>query len=122
MIELLKEAIKKSVAKVGYQNIVLDENEKTIFLKNEGIKLGLGGIGQGYIAKKIENDFGMPLQEIITAARTSTMQTINSEFSKGIKMKGDVLAIEPKDIKVTENGIVALVNAKAKVELIVKGL
>ncbi|MCZ8196669.1 MAG: FAD:protein FMN transferase [Flavobacterium sp.] len=49
-----EEAIKKSVAKVGYQNIVLDENEKTIFLKNEGMKLGLGGIGQGYIADKIK--------------------------------------------------------------------
>lgn len=49
-----EEAIKKSVAKVGYKNIVLDENEKTIFLKNEGMKLGLGGIGQGYIADKIK--------------------------------------------------------------------
>lgn len=48
------EAIKKSVAKVGFQNIVLDENEKTIFLKKDGMKLGLGGIGQGYIADKIK--------------------------------------------------------------------
>jgi thiamine biosynthesis lipoprotein len=47
------EAIKKSVAKIGYQNIILDENEKSIFLKLPGMKLGLGGIGQGYIADKI---------------------------------------------------------------------
>lgn len=49
-----EEAIKKSVEKVGYQNIILDPNEQTIFLKNKGMKLGLGGIGQGYIADKIK--------------------------------------------------------------------
>jgi len=48
------EAIKNSVAKVGYQNIILNKNESSIFLKNEGMKLGLGGIGQGYIADKIK--------------------------------------------------------------------
>jgi thiamine biosynthesis lipoprotein len=47
------EAIKKSVAKIGYKNIILDKKEHTIFLKMEGMKLGLGGIGQGYIADKI---------------------------------------------------------------------
>jgi thiamine biosynthesis lipoprotein len=47
------EAIKKSVEKIGYKNIILDKKEHTIFLKTEGMKLGLGGIGQGYIADKI---------------------------------------------------------------------
>ena len=49
-----EEAIKKSVSKIGYKNIILDSKEQTIFLKNEGMKLGLGGIGQGYIADKIK--------------------------------------------------------------------
>jgi thiamine biosynthesis lipoprotein len=48
------ESIKKSVEKVGYQNIILNENDTTIFLKFQGMKLGLGGIGQGYIADKIK--------------------------------------------------------------------
>jgi thiamine biosynthesis lipoprotein len=48
------EAIQKSVAKVGYENIILDSKNLTIFLKMEGMKLGLGGIGQGYIADKIK--------------------------------------------------------------------
>ncbi|MFV8343247.1 FAD:protein FMN transferase [Flavobacterium sp. XS2P39] len=48
------EAIKKSVAKIGYKNIILDKKEQTIFLKLEGMKLGLGGIGQGYIADKVK--------------------------------------------------------------------
>ena len=49
-----EEAIKKSVEKVGYQNIILNPNDTSIFLKNKGMKLGLGGIGQGYIADKIK--------------------------------------------------------------------
>lgn len=48
------ESIKKSVEKVGYQNIILNLKDTTIFLKNKGMKLGLGGIGQGYIADKIK--------------------------------------------------------------------
>jgi thiamine biosynthesis lipoprotein len=48
------EEIKKSVENVGYKNIILDTNHSTIFLKNEGMKLGLGGIGQGFIADKVK--------------------------------------------------------------------
>ena len=49
-----EDPIKKSVEKVGYQNIILNSKDTTIFLKNKGMKLGLGGIGQGYIADKIK--------------------------------------------------------------------
>jgi thiamine biosynthesis lipoprotein len=49
-----QEEIEKSVSKVGYKNIILDSKYSTIFLKNEGMKLGLGGIGQGFIADKIK--------------------------------------------------------------------
>lgn len=49
------EAIKQSVARIGYQKIVLDAKAQTIYLKGKGMKLGLGGIGQGYIADKIKD-------------------------------------------------------------------
>ncbi|MFN7675890.1 FAD:protein FMN transferase [Flavobacterium sp.] len=48
------EAIQQSVAKVGYQKIIIDKENLTVMLKDEGMKLGLGGIGQGYIADKIK--------------------------------------------------------------------
>ncbi|MBQ0733167.1 FAD:protein FMN transferase [Aquimarina celericrescens] len=47
-----KEAIKASVAKVGYQNIVLDKKNTTVFLKVPGMKIGFGAIGKGYAADK----------------------------------------------------------------------
>ena len=47
-----KEAIKKSVAKVGYKDIIVDPQNSTVFLKNKGMKIGFGAIGKGYAADK----------------------------------------------------------------------
>jgi len=47
------EAIKKSVEKVGYEKIILDDKNSTVLLRDVGMKLGFGGIAQGYIADKI---------------------------------------------------------------------
>lgn len=47
-----EETIKNSVAKVGYNNIILDETNKSVFLKLEGMKIGFGAIGKGYAADK----------------------------------------------------------------------
>lgn len=46
------EAIKKSVEKVGYKNIILDSVNSTIFLKLPGMKIGFGALGEGYAADK----------------------------------------------------------------------
>lgn len=46
------EMIKKSVAKVGYQNLILDEQNRSVFLKNPGMKIGFGAIGKGYAADR----------------------------------------------------------------------
>lgn len=47
-----EDEIKKSVEKVGYQNIILDTKNNTVFLKLEGMKIGFGAIGKGYAADK----------------------------------------------------------------------
>ncbi|MFK5958059.1 MAG: FAD:protein FMN transferase [Lutibacter sp.] len=47
-----EEEIINSVSKVGYQNIILDTKNQTIFLKLKGMKIGFGGIGKGYAADK----------------------------------------------------------------------
>lgn len=44
--------IKKAIEKIGYQNIVLDKDNTTIFLKQPGMKIGFGSIGKGYAAEK----------------------------------------------------------------------
>jgi len=47
-----EEAIAKSVEKIGYKNIILNKEKHTVFLKNEGMKIGFGAIGKGYAADK----------------------------------------------------------------------
>ena len=47
-----EEKIKASVAKVGYQNMLLNPENFTVFLKLKGMKIGFGAIGKGYAADK----------------------------------------------------------------------
>lgn len=46
----LKESA-KAVKLVNYKNIILNSSEKTVFLKNRGMRIGFGGIGKGYAAE-----------------------------------------------------------------------
>lgn len=47
-----KEEITNSVEKVGFQKIVLDPENNTVFLPQKGMKIGFGAIGKGYAADK----------------------------------------------------------------------
>lgn len=49
------EEIAASVAKVGFQYIVLDKENSTVFLKLKGMKIGFGAIGKGYAADKAKS-------------------------------------------------------------------
>lgn len=46
------EEISNSIKKVGYQNISIDKEAQTVFLKLKGMKIGFGAIGKGYAADK----------------------------------------------------------------------
>jgi thiamine biosynthesis lipoprotein len=44
--------VKKRLAVIGYQNVVLDPKKKTVFLKKKGMSITLGGIAKGYAVDK----------------------------------------------------------------------
>lgn len=46
------EIISASVAKVGYEKIDLNVTERSVYLKEVGMKIGFGAIGKGYAADK----------------------------------------------------------------------
>lgn len=46
------DAVQKSVAKVGYEYVILDSLNSTIYLSRPGMKIGFGSIGKGYAADK----------------------------------------------------------------------
>ncbi len=43
---------KEMVRLINYNNIIVDEGNNTIFLKEKGMRIGFGGIGKGYAAEK----------------------------------------------------------------------
>lgn len=46
----------KMVHLINYKNIILDKEQRTVFLREKGMRIGFGGIGKGYaaeMAKKI---------------------------------------------------------------------
>ncbi len=73
-----EESIKNSVKNVGYQNIILDKTNSTIFLKNKGMKIGFGSIGKGYAADKtreLMKSFGVKAGIINASGDISTWGT-----------------------------------------------
>lgn len=46
------ETARQSVRLIDYRNVELDANQQTVYLKQEGMRIGFGGIGKGYAADK----------------------------------------------------------------------
>ncbi|MFY7908884.1 MAG: FAD:protein FMN transferase [Emticicia sp.] len=46
------ESAKESVRLINYQNVILDAQNQTVFLKEKGMRIGFGGIGKGYAAER----------------------------------------------------------------------
>ncbi len=45
------EQAQKMVYLINYNNIILDKNNTSVFLKEKGMRIGFGGIGKGYAAE-----------------------------------------------------------------------
>jgi thiamine biosynthesis lipoprotein len=46
-----KTTAKRMVRLINYKNIILNQKDKTVFLKEKGMRIGFGGIGKGYAAE-----------------------------------------------------------------------
>ncbi|MCF8461625.1 MAG: FAD:protein FMN transferase [Flavobacteriales bacterium] len=54
--------LSQSVSKIGFDKIIIDKEKGTVFLKEEGMKIGFGAIGKGYAAnraKKVMTELGI---------------------------------------------------------------
>lgn len=80
------EEISASISRVGFQNIILEPNERTVFLKLEGMKIGFGAIGKGYAADKAKQllmDAGVPAGIINASGDMNTWgKQANGEYWK----------------------------------------
>ena len=77
---------------------------------------------QGKIVKMIEDEYGIPTQEIEDSSKKSIEETFNKEYYKGLKMSGKVYHLKPSKILLNPSGITAVIDTQASLRLIVKGL
>ena len=49
------DSVLASVANIGYQHILLDRADTTVYLARPGMKIGFGAIGKGYAANRARN-------------------------------------------------------------------
>jgi len=76
MKEMPAEAIvQASVANVGFENIILNKEESTVFLKKKGMKIGFGAIGKGYAADKAKE---LLIKEGVTAGIINASGDMNT--------------------------------------------
>ncbi|MDB5022723.1 MAG: FAD:protein transferase [Mucilaginibacter sp.] len=47
-----QDTAKKMIRLINFRNIMLDEEKCTVFLREEGMRIGFGGIGKGYAAER----------------------------------------------------------------------
>lgn len=52
------ETARKLVRLINYRNIILDDQQHTVFLKEKGMRIGFGGIGKGYAAERAKMILG----------------------------------------------------------------
>lgn len=109
---------------------VYNLEQRKIVLSDTKFKLKTGNIlhktlsalFKGKIVKTIEQEYGIPTQELEENAKKSVEETFNKEYYKGLKMSGKVDALKPSKVLLTDMGITAVIDTNASLRLIVKDL
>ena len=110
-----KEEILQKKALIGYKNLILDEKNKTAFLKNKGMVIDLGAIAKGYTAdevKEVLKENGVEHAIINLGGNVFAMgKNVNdSPWKIGIQdpftQRGDIIGmIEVEDKSIVTSGI-----------------
>lgn len=109
---------------------VYDETKKKIVLSNTKFNLRTANILQktatllfrGKIIKMIEEEYGIPTQDLENSSRKSIEEAFNKEYYKGLKMNGKVFNLKPSGILMNPSGITAIIDTNATLKLILKGI
>jgi Domain of unknown function (DUF4403) len=76
----------------------------------------------GKIVKMMQEQFGMPVDDLINYAKQNVEAAMNTEYLKGVKLSGRIEKVIPDKVYLTPNGITTVVFAMGKMDLKVNGL
>lgn len=108
-----QEVLDASVAKIDYRKILLDLGDTTVFLQEEGMKIGFGAIGKGYAANRaklimqsigIESGMVNAGGDLIAWGDGFQGETWRIGIADPNRQKGVVSWIEVKDMAVVTSG------------------
>lgn len=102
--------------KVVLTNTQLDIKTKNILVKTAAWLL------EGKLEQMIQDEYGVPMGELITYAKQSIETSMNAEHFKGVKTTGKITEVIPDTVALTPDGIMAIVKAKGQINLMVNGL
>ncbi len=109
---------------------VYDEVKKKIVLSQTKFKLKTSNflqktasvLFQGKIVKMIEEEYGIPTQDLENSSKKSIEGAFNKEYYKGLKMNGKVFNLKPSSILMNPSGITAVIDTNATLKLILNGI
>lgn len=103
-----QEEIDEKLPLIGYSDIEIDDTNKTIFLKREGMMIDLGGIAKGYTADVIS--------DILTeeGVKSAIINLGGNVYAHGKKPNGDDWKIGIQDPFTERGGIVGTITASNK--------
>lgn len=109
---------------------VYDEVKRKIVLSETKFKLKTSNIlhktasilFQGKIVKMIEEEYGIPTEDLENSSKKSIEEAFNKEYYKGLKMSGRVFNLKPTKILLTSSAITAVIDTNASLQLILNGI
>jgi hypothetical protein len=103
------------------KSIVLNNTQFDIKTRNILAKAA-AWVLEGRMVKMIEEEYGLPVDELLAYAKQNVEAAMNSEYRKGVRLSGKIESVSPDKVYLTPSSMVAVVLAKGKVELKVDGL
>jgi hypothetical protein len=101
--------------------IELTNTELDIKTRNVLVKMASWIVG-GTLEKKIQDEFVIDLDEIITDTKSNIETSFNNEWMQGVKSSCKITTIQPEKITLTADGISTVVKATGTLKLDVKGM
>lgn len=103
-----QEEITEKLPLIGYNDIEIDDTNKTVFLKRKGMMIDLGGIAKGYTADVISD---MLTEE---GVKSAIINLGGNVFAHGKKINGDDWKIGIQDPFTERGGIVGTITTSNK--------
>ena len=105
-----------SIKKIVFTDTKFQLKTKNVLYKTAVI------LFQRKIIEMIEEDYGIPTNEIENEAVKGIEKAFNTEYYKGLKLSGKVIRLKPSNIIVTDDYLTAVIDTEAMMAMKIQGM